>query len=143
MKKRITREEAEELLAAHRLTQLSAVERKAIARTIGLADEATLSEERDAINYLRAQLLPVRNDYIEKKLSALQQQEIEIDGEPSLYEPCCCCGYRTIAHRLQLEICPVCFWEDDGDCLPERFSEENAMTLEEGMRNFKEWGCLI
>ncbi|UYQ91548.1 CPCC family cysteine-rich protein [Chitinophaga horti] len=140
MKTRIPREDAEELLARQRLAQLSAAERKAIATTIGLADESNITEELDAVHYLRSQLLAVTNEYIEQKLSQHQQQPIEIDGAPLLYEPCCCCGYRTISRREQLEICPVCFWEDDGSCEPERFSEENAMTLDEGMRNFKEWG---
>ena len=30
--------------------------------------------------------------------------------------PCPCCGYLTLGdeHRGGYEICPVCFWEDDG-----------------------------
>jgi Cysteine-rich CPCC len=27
---------------------------------------------------------------------------------------CPCCGYLTLTHRGGFEICPVCFWEDDG-----------------------------
>ena len=28
---------------------------------------------------------------------------------------CCpCCGNRTLKERAVFEICPVCFWEDDG-----------------------------
>jgi Cysteine-rich CPCC len=27
---------------------------------------------------------------------------------------CPCCGHRTLAERAGFEICPVCFWEDDG-----------------------------
>lgn len=29
---------------------------------------------------------------------------------------CPCCGYRTLPERGAYEICPVCFWEDDGQC---------------------------
>jgi hypothetical protein len=28
--------------------------------------------------------------------------------------PCPCCGNRTLGKRASYEICPVCFWEDDG-----------------------------
>jgi len=27
---------------------------------------------------------------------------------------CPCCGNRTLGERAAYEICPVCFWEDDG-----------------------------
>jgi hypothetical protein len=29
-------------------------------------------------------------------------------------ETCLCCGYRTLTEKAAFEICPVCFWEDDG-----------------------------
>lgn len=29
--------------------------------------------------------------------------------------PCPCCGHATLSERGSYEICPVCFWEDDGD----------------------------
>jgi len=28
--------------------------------------------------------------------------------------PCPCCGYLTLSERGAFLICPVCFWEDDG-----------------------------
>jgi hypothetical protein len=28
--------------------------------------------------------------------------------------PCPCCGFVTLGERSAFEICPVCFWEDDG-----------------------------
>ena len=28
--------------------------------------------------------------------------------------PCPCCLNRTLGERAGFEICPVCFWEDDG-----------------------------
>lgn len=28
--------------------------------------------------------------------------------------PCPCCGYRTLPERGGYDICPVCYWEDDG-----------------------------
>jgi hypothetical protein len=28
--------------------------------------------------------------------------------------PCPCCGFVTLSERSVYEICPVCFWEDDG-----------------------------
>lgn len=34
------------------------------------------------------------------------------DVVPDCY--CPCCGNRTLDVRANFEICPVCFWEDDG-----------------------------
>jgi hypothetical protein len=28
--------------------------------------------------------------------------------------PCPCCGFVTLTMRSAYEICPLCFWEDDG-----------------------------
>ena len=28
--------------------------------------------------------------------------------------PCPCCGFRTLRARGDSELCPVCWWEDDG-----------------------------
>ncbi|HEY4378904.1 MAG TPA: CPCC family cysteine-rich protein [Acidobacteriaceae bacterium] len=27
---------------------------------------------------------------------------------------CPCCGFRTLHNTGELEICPVCYWQDDG-----------------------------
>ena len=27
---------------------------------------------------------------------------------------CPCCGFLTLSERARYDICPVCFWEDDG-----------------------------
>ena len=31
-----------------------------------------------------------------------------------VFLPCPCCGYATLETRGDWEICPICFWEDDG-----------------------------
>lgn len=56
-------------------------------------------------------------------------------------EPCPCCGYRTLRERGGFEICPVCFWEDDGqdndDADGRRGGPKpNRVSLTEGRRNF-------
>ena len=34
-----------------------------------------------------------------------------VDAGPA---PCPCCGHLTLQGRGSYEVCPVCFWEDDG-----------------------------
>jgi len=58
---------------------------------------------------------------------------------------CPCCGHATLSARSAYEICPVCFWEDDGQ------DDENAdevwggpngsLSLTEGRRNFVALGA--
>ena len=59
--------------------------------------------------WLRAKFNAYSNEYLSQQLSS---QEI-IGTEPELI-PCPCCGYRTIGERAVYEICPICWWEDDG-----------------------------
>jgi hypothetical protein len=60
--------------------------------------------------------------------------------------PCPCCGYKTLEERGGFEICPVCFWEDDGQddhdadivrpCGP-----NNILSLTQARENFKKFGA--
>jgi hypothetical protein len=52
--------------------------------------------------------------------------------------PCPCCGYDTLSERGSFEICPICFWEDDGlaDSDPDRIGGPNHTSLTEGRKNY-------
>jgi hypothetical protein len=56
---------------------------------------------------------------------------------------CPCCDYFTLPARGEYDICPVCFWEDDGIDLdrPDMHSGPNHMTLREGRHNFRQFGA--
>jgi hypothetical protein len=56
---------------------------------------------------------------------------------------CPCCDYFTLPARGDWDICPVCFWEDDGSDLahPESPSGCNhGLTLREARINFHQFG---
>jgi hypothetical protein len=57
---------------------------------------------------------------------------------------CACCDHFTLA-GTGWEICPVCFWEDDGTTLaaPDRVSWPNHLTLREARANFAEFGAKV
>ncbi len=54
---------------------------------------------------------------------------------------CPCCGFKTLHGRGHDEICPVCFWEDDGQ--DERDTDEvrggpnGTLSLTEARTNFR------
>ncbi len=58
---------------------------------------------------------------------------------------CPCCGYLTLRERGGYEICPVCFWEDDGqddhDAHVVRGGPNGNLSLSQARRNFTAFGA--
>lgn len=49
--------------------------------------------------------------------------------------PCPCCGYKTLPERGGYDLCPVCWWEDDGGA-PWEYCGPNAQTLVEAQQEY-------
>jgi hypothetical protein len=59
---------------------------------------------------------------------------------------CPCCGHATLTARGAHEICPVCFWEDDGqdnDDLDRVGGGPNRVSLREGRINLGRFGAAV
>ena len=59
-------------------------------------------------------------------------------------EQCPCCDYISLPERGNYLICPICFWEDDGqdiDKLDDPSGPNHGITLREGRSNFEEFGA--
>jgi len=58
---------------------------------------------------------------------------------------CPCCGHLTLCGRAGYEICPVCFWEDDGqdshDADEVRGGPNSSLSLTQARQNFREFGA--
>ena len=52
---------------------------------------------------------------------------------------CPCCGCYTLDEVAVYDICPVCFWEDDGTTGDHIFSP-NGISLDEGRANYLKLG---
>ncbi|MBY0522330.1 MAG: hypothetical protein K2R98_02980 [Gemmataceae bacterium] len=65
-------------------------------------------------------------------------------GEGTVY-PCPCCHYLTLSERGGFEICPVCFWEDDGqddaDAVAIRGGPNGALSLQQARENYRRMGA--
>lgn len=90
---------------------------------------------------LRGRYIGVINGYLEASLAALGIAAA-VDGEVEPLHACPCCGYRTLDERGGYDICPVCFWEDDGVDDPAMGSGPNHMTLGEGRASFARIGAV-
>jgi hypothetical protein len=64
---------------------------------------------------------------------------------PGVTYPCPCCGYKTLSERGGFDICPVCFWEDDGqddhDADVVRGGPNYSLSLAKARENFREFGA--
>lgn len=59
---------------------------------------------------------------------------------------CPCCGHATLTERGCYEICPVCFWEDDGQDshdLDRASGGPNCVSLREARINFRRFGASV
>jgi len=58
---------------------------------------------------------------------------------------CPCCHYLTLGERGAFEICPVCFWEDDGqddhDAAIVRGGPNGSLSLSKARENFEAFGA--
>ena len=65
-----------------------------------------------------------------------------LDGE---FYRCPCCNYLTLPERGGFDICPVCFWEDDGqdehDAGLIRGGPNGLLSLSQARLNFLEFGA--
>ena len=59
---------------------------------------------------------------------------------------CPCCDCRTLDYKGGLDICPVCFWQDDGqgdeDAHVIRHTWNYGLSLYRARRNYIRWGAV-
>lgn len=58
---------------------------------------------------------------------------------------CPCCGYRTLSAPESLDLCPVCWWQDDGqeddDAADVRLTVNGNLSLAEARAHFLACGA--
>ncbi|MGB6745068.1 MAG: CPCC family cysteine-rich protein [Terracidiphilus sp.] len=58
---------------------------------------------------------------------------------------CPCCGYRTLEAPGALALCPVCWWEDDGqeddDATDVRLTVNGQLSLSQARTHYAECGA--
>ncbi|HUX27488.1 MAG TPA: CPCC family cysteine-rich protein, partial [Terracidiphilus sp.] len=58
---------------------------------------------------------------------------------------CPCCGYRTLEAPSAMGLCPVCWWEDDGqedaDACAVRLTVNGELSLVEAREHFAHCGA--
>lgn len=91
---------------------------------------------------LKAKYIGVRNDFLSKRVSEILNTNHEVEGVQEELITCPCCDYKALSTKGEYDICPVCFWEDDGNTDPKSFSSPNHMTLAQARENFTKFGAV-
>jgi hypothetical protein len=70
---------------------------------------------------------------------------IRVHSSMSSLFRCPCCGYRTLKAPEAMELCPVCWWEDDGqedaDAAEVRLTVNGMLSLREARIHYQECGA--
>jgi hypothetical protein len=70
-------------------------------------------------------------------------REMSLDPKPT--ERCQCCNFKTLLRHGHYQICPVCFWEDEGhdDTHGEWMQGgPNGLSLGQARANFQLFGAV-
>jgi hypothetical protein len=94
------------------------------------------------ISSIKGSYFGEKNEYLSELISKILYEKVLVEGEPEKLFACPCCEYETLKERGGYDICPVCFWEDDGNNESSRYSGPNHMTLAEGIANFDKYGAI-
>ena len=58
---------------------------------------------------------------------------------------CPCCGYKTLETPGALQLCPICWWEDDGqedeDASEVRLTVNGQLSLNQARTNYTDFGA--
>lgn len=91
------------------------------------------------------QELARRQRWFDNYCRLLDENSVVLGPAPGHRFPCPCCRHRTLMERGGFEICPVCFWEDDGqddhDASIVRGGPNRALSLLQARLNFAQFGA--
>lgn len=90
--------------------------------------------------FIDVKLKGFSNKYLEQYLAFLYKEPFSVLGNEDILEECPCCGYLSLPNRGYYNVCPVCYWEDDGKLSDEldSYSSVNHSTLREYRIKFGE-----
>jgi hypothetical protein len=88
--------------------------------------------------------LSARRGWFDEHLAAIKEAAPE--ALAALRFTCPCCGYPTLPERSAYDICPLCWWEDDGqdetDQAVVRGGSNQDFSLSEARANFDRYALM-
>jgi hypothetical protein len=89
-------------------------------------------------------VIEARKQWFDNYVDGMDNRSVVAGQEGGPYR-CPCCGCRTLTERGGFELCPVCFWEDDGqdeaDAATVRGGPNGSLSLRAAQANFRDIGA--
>jgi hypothetical protein len=82
---------------------------------------------------------PINGDFETFEAFCHREDPIYEKGRNGKFQ-CPCCYHFTLDQVASYDICPVCFWEDDGTTGEHGFSP-NGVSLKEARMNYQKFGA--
>lgn len=82
--------------------------------------DMSVPEPHDDVPLFHVEGNTPRDQWFEHTIETIHHRSVFALPQPGVLYCCPCCHYKTLDGRGCFDICPVCFWEDDGQ------DEENA-----------------
>jgi hypothetical protein len=87
---------------------------------------------------------PVPENRVFCKPASPNAVHTSVESFPTRFR-CPCCGYKTLEAPDTLALCPVCWWEDDGqedtDASDVRLTVNGQLSLDDARRHYLECGA--
>src|SRR5712691_9514147 len=91
------------------------------------------------------EVIEARRHWFEEYCRKLDKSSVRRGPEPGRRFACPCCRCLTLEQRGAFEICPICFWEADGqddhDAADILGGPNGPLSLEQARRNYAAFGA--
>ena len=86
-----------------------------------------------------------RRQWFKRYVGQLENRSVIKAAREGVMYQCPCCRHKTLEERGGFEVCPVCFWEDDGqddqDADTVRGGPNGALSLTQARENYRAYGA--
>lgn len=97
--------------------------------------------------HLSPEELENRKQWFQWYMNQLENNSVRAEPLEGEKFRCPCCGFKTLDERGVYDICPVCFWEDDGqddhDADVVRSGPNGAISLTQARENYQRFGASL
>jgi putative transcription antitermination factor YqgF len=122
----------------------AATEARRLARNFSLSLQIPVYLQDERLTSREAAELLGRSHDLDSAAAALILQDF-LASQRTQKDACPCCRYKTLSGRNHFQLCPVCFWEDDGqddhDADDVRGGPNALLSLSQARENFQKFGA--
>lgn len=123
----------------------AATEARRLARNFSLSLQIPVYLQDERLTSREAAEILGRSHELDSTAAAIILRDFMEAQAANQICPCPCCHYKTLSGRNHFQLCPVCFWEDDGqddhDADDVRGGPNALLSLSQARENFQQFGA--